>query len=127
MASNEMDPHEALANAIILQAVKDYRMALKRVKKNPRNKEAISEALALEKFFRSSWYSTLTSVDGDFLIQKLQEEISAVKNDGEMQKFSEKINELTQMTSDGQKERFQENVKQMIFEWKEDYRKKTRN
>ena len=72
MASNEMDPHEALANAIILQAVKDYRMALKRVKKNPRNKEAISEALA---FFRSSWYSTLTSVDGDFLIQKLQEEI----------------------------------------------------
>lgn len=75
MANNGMDPYEALANAIILQAVKDYRMALKRVKKNPRNKEAISEALALEKFFRSSWYSTLTSVDGDFLIQKLQEEI----------------------------------------------------
>ncbi|SFU88884.1 hypothetical protein [Butyrivibrio sp. M55] len=75
MASNGMDPHEALANAIILQAVKDYRMALKRVKKNPRNKEAISEALTLEKFFRSSWYSTLTSVDGEFLIQKLQEEI----------------------------------------------------
>ena len=60
-------------------------------------------------------------------LEKLQEEISAVKNDGEMQKFSEKINELAQMTSDGQKERFQENVKQMIFEWKEDYRKKTRN
>lgn len=30
---------------------------------------------ALEKFFRSSWYQQLTSVDGEFLIRKLQNEI----------------------------------------------------
>lgn len=35
----------------------------------------ISEALQLEKFFRSSWYQQLTSVDGEFLIRKLQNEI----------------------------------------------------
>lgn len=32
-----MDAFEKLANAIILQAVKDYRFALKRLAKHPRN------------------------------------------------------------------------------------------
>lgn len=29
----------------------------------------------VQKFFRSSWYQQLTSVDGEFLIRKLQDEI----------------------------------------------------
>lgn len=69
------DPYERLANAIILSAVADYRAALKRIKKNPENRLAIDEALQIERFFRSQWYQQLTSVDGDFLISKLQEEI----------------------------------------------------
>lgn len=69
------DPYERLANAIILQAVTDYRVALKKIKANPRNKDAINEALQIEKFFRSGWYSVLTSVDGEYLIKRLQEEI----------------------------------------------------
>lgn len=69
------DPYERLANAIILQAVTDYRVALKKIKVNPRNKDAINEALQIEKFFRSGWYSVLTSVDGEYLIKKLQEEV----------------------------------------------------
>lgn len=69
------DPYERLANAIILQAVIDYRVALKKIKANPRNKEAINEALQIEKFFRSGWYSVLTSVDGEYLIKRLQEEV----------------------------------------------------
>lgn len=40
-----------------------------------KSKAAIDEALQLEKFFRSSWYQQLTSVDGEFLIRKLQNEI----------------------------------------------------
>lgn len=72
---NDGDPYENLANAIVLQAVTDYRTALKKIKANPRNKDAINEALDIEKFFRSGWYHTLTSVDGEFLIRKLQEEI----------------------------------------------------
>lgn len=68
-------PYERLANAIILQAVSDYRAALKKVRRNPGNKMAIDEALGIERFFRSGWYSVLTSVDGGYLIRRLQEEI----------------------------------------------------
>lgn len=45
------------------------------IKRNPKSKAAIDEALQLEKFFGSSWYQQLTSVDGKFLIRKLQDEI----------------------------------------------------
>ena len=69
------DPYEHLANAIILSAVSDYRAALKRVKRNQGSKTAMDETLRIEKFFRSPWYQQLTSVDGEFLIRMLQDEI----------------------------------------------------
>lgn len=69
------EPYERLANAIILSAVADYRAALKKLKRNPENKMAMDEALQIEKFFRSGWYSELTSVDGKYLINRLREEI----------------------------------------------------
>jgi len=69
------DPYERLANAIILQAVADYRVLLKKIKAHPKNRQAIDEALEIEKFFRSGWYQMLTGVDGEFLIRKLQEEV----------------------------------------------------
>ena len=69
------DPYERLANAIVLQAVSDYRVALKKIKAHPKNREAISEALEIEKFFRSGWYSILTDVEGEYLIRRLQDEI----------------------------------------------------
>lgn len=75
VAKNEGNPYENLANAIIITACNDYRVALKKIKRNPDNKEAISEALELERFFHSPWYSTLTSVEGDFLIRKIRAEI----------------------------------------------------
>ena len=55
------DPYERLANAIILQAVADYRVALKKIKAHPKDRKAIDEALEIERFFRSGWYSQLTS------------------------------------------------------------------
>ena len=69
------NPYERLANAIILSAVSDYRAALKKVKRNQKSKTAIDEALQHERFFRGLWYQQLTSVDGEFLIRKLQDEI----------------------------------------------------
>lgn len=63
---------ENLANAIILQAVKDYRDALNELQK------ARAMMDDCEKFFRSSWYQTLTSVDGEMLIQKLKAEVCVV-------------------------------------------------
>lgn len=69
------DPYERLANAIILQAASDYRRNLKKLKKNPQNRDVLNEVMQIEKFFRSSWYQVLTTVDGEFLIQKLRKEI----------------------------------------------------
>ena len=69
------EPYERLANAIILQAASDYRRDLKKLKKNPQNRDVMNEALQIEKFFRLPWYQVLTTVDGEFLIQKLRKEI----------------------------------------------------
>jgi hypothetical protein len=70
-----MDPYEKLVNAIVLLAAKDYRSALKRLKKYPRDREAKAEADELKRFFRSKWYTALTSVDGDYLIKNLRKEV----------------------------------------------------
>lgn len=69
------DSYERLVNAIILQAVSDYRVALKKIKAHPKNWQAIDEALEIERFFRSGWYQQLTSVDGEYLIRRLQDEV----------------------------------------------------
>ena len=66
--------YENLANAIILQAVKDYRMALKSLKVNSRNRTVQTDTAEIERFFRSQWYSTLTDVNGEMLILSLQKE-----------------------------------------------------
>ena len=69
------DTYEQLANAIILQAVKDYRDALKKLKKRPRYEPAKDMISEVERFFHSDWYRELTSVDGNFLIEKLRSEV----------------------------------------------------
>lgn len=66
-----MDPYEKLANAIIIQAAKDYRAAARKLKRNPRNHLAQAETDFIERFFRSDWYKCLTDVDGEMLIRKL--------------------------------------------------------
>ena len=71
-----MDPYEKLANAIILQAVKDYRDALKKLVRGRKNTSAEDTKRECERFFRSQWYSALTSVDGEMLIRKLNEEVT---------------------------------------------------
>ena len=68
------DPWENLANAIILQAVKDYREARKKLKKRPKNEDAKLMISDCEAFFRSDGYRALTDVDGEMLIRKLREE-----------------------------------------------------
>jgi len=70
-----IDPYEQLANSIILQAVKDYRGALKKLKKRPNYEPAKIMKNEVERFFRSDWYRELTSVDGSILIKKLRAEV----------------------------------------------------
>ena len=69
------DPYENLANSIILLAVKDYKNKKKKLKKWPRNEAAQIMKAEVERFFRSAWYRELTSVDGEYLISKLQAEV----------------------------------------------------
>ena len=57
-------PYENLANAIILQAVNDYR-----------NTNSLDERAYIERFFRSKWFSILTSIDPEVLISKLIQEV----------------------------------------------------
>ena len=58
-----MTPYEELANAIVLQAVRDYRLH-----------DDEQELASIERFFRSGWFSVLTNVDAEMLIAKLRKE-----------------------------------------------------
>ena len=69
-----MTPYERLANGIVLQAVKDYREALQNLRINPSYPDALRTVSEVERFFRSGWFSVLTSVDGVVLMEKLRKE-----------------------------------------------------
>ena len=71
-----LDSLTALANAIIVQAAKDYRRALRKQKKDPGNVSAKIPIEEAEQFFRSEWYRLLTTVDGETLIKQLREEVT---------------------------------------------------
>lgn len=64
--------YQDLANAIVLQAVDDYRNALKGISYNHCSPETIIKKL--EEFFRSDYYELLTKVKGEYLIEKLRAE-----------------------------------------------------
>jgi len=70
-----MISYENLANAIILRAVEDYRAAQRDLEYNPSYSPALYTVSEVERFFRSGWFSTLTSLDGEVLIRKLQKEM----------------------------------------------------
>ena len=70
-----MDSYERLANAIVLQAAKDYRTALKRVARRPKDRDGLATKIECERFFRSGWFGILTGIDPEMLMRKLQMEV----------------------------------------------------
>ena len=58
-----MNPYKNLANAIILQAAKDYRLT-----------DDEQQLQKIECFFRSGWFGVLSKVDTEFLIKELRKE-----------------------------------------------------
>ena len=76
-----MEPYQALANAIVELAVKDYRTALKYHYRHPDKKEYDDAVASLEQFFRSGWYGMLTDLDGEYLMttvrRMVREEVAA--------------------------------------------------
>ena len=77
MSSLHLDPYEELANAVILQAVKDYRDALKTLSKNPMSIGGNKVKGEVERFFHSRQFSIYTDLDPNMLLRKLNEEVAA--------------------------------------------------
>ena len=67
--------YTALAHAIVKDAVKEYVQTLKKLQRNPENKDAYHKAKSLEKWFKSEWGELLSGLDGEMLIQKINEEL----------------------------------------------------
>lgn len=65
---------ENLAHAIILQAVRDYRDVRKILKKYPKHELSLKIQEEIEDFFLSDWFSVLTQLDGETLLEKLRKE-----------------------------------------------------
>ena len=72
-----MEPYENLANAIVLQAVKDYREVLARAASHSARDCYQRSKDDLECFFRSGWFGLLTHLDPELLISKLKAEVAA--------------------------------------------------
>lgn len=65
---------EELANAVVLQAVKDYRTAEWRVSRYADAKKSQVRIRECERFFRSEWFRVLTEINGEELIRQLRSE-----------------------------------------------------
>lgn len=68
--------YEQLANAIILQAITDYRtppIDHGKIRDDDLMESARDE---IERFIRSDWFGILTSLDPEYLIRLLREEIN---------------------------------------------------
>ena len=61
-----------LANAIVIQAANDYRNALNGKGYGYKSPEYVLKETT--RFFHSSWYLSLTKVDGDFIMEQLDRE-----------------------------------------------------
>ena len=70
----EGNPFDNLANAIILLAVKDYRDAIRVLKRYPGS--VCAQALRDEttRLFLSEWFGRLTELDGEQLYLRLRKE-----------------------------------------------------
>ena len=66
--------YESLALNIVVQAAKDYRKALRDLRKDPDDFDANVNMDDCERFFRSVWCETIIGVDPEILMKKLQKE-----------------------------------------------------
>lgn len=77
MDSVELKHYEALAHAIIVQAVIDYKAARRILLKHPEDILAQAEVTKIKRFFHSKWFRVLTSVEGDYLLRQVEADMEA--------------------------------------------------
>ena len=51
-----ISPYEALGNAVVLQAVKDYRDAVNKLRRGKKNISSVFTKMVCEKFFHSQYF-----------------------------------------------------------------------
>lgn len=67
------EEYENLIVAIILQALKDLRWAVRCIQKNPADFWSHKMVKEIETFFRSDWFALLSSLDGGWMFNKAME------------------------------------------------------
>ena len=77
MAGRNLNPYEELGNAVVLQAVKDYRDAVKKLSRGKVNHAAEQMKAECERFFKSSYFNLFTELDGKLLLSQLEREVVA--------------------------------------------------
>nr|DAL28869.1 MAG TPA_asm: hypothetical protein [Caudoviricetes sp.] len=77
MSVRNLGPYEALGNAVVLQAVKDYREAVHKLSRGKKNTIAESTKQECERFFQSPYFNVFTQLDGKALLSQLEKEVSA--------------------------------------------------
>lgn len=77
MSVRNLSPYEALGNAVVLQAVKDYRDAVHKLSRGKKNTNAESTKQECERFFQSPYFNVFTQLDGKVLLSQLEKEVSA--------------------------------------------------
>lgn len=76
------NPYRDLGNAIVVQAVRDYRESTKLLKRKgkklteKKTKELTDLIKDVEEFLMSDWYKLITKIDGEELLHTLREEAS---------------------------------------------------
>ncbi len=70
-----------LANAVILQAIEDYRRICGKLRFRPWLTEAARAKQELEAFFLSRWFRTLTTLDGQELLSSLRREMNGQRDE----------------------------------------------
>lgn len=69
--------YKELGCAIVLQALKDYAGAFRRLKENEKDEKAIKEIASCEEFFRSGWFEALSDANGEELIRSIRKRIES--------------------------------------------------
>lgn len=77
MSVGNLGPYEALGNAVVLQAVKDYREAVHKLSRGKKNTIAESTKQECERFFQSPYFNVFTQLDGKALLSQLEKEVAA--------------------------------------------------
>ncbi len=67
--------YQELANAVIAQAVKDFRPAYRRLKRHPNDKLAQDTVREITKFFCSDYFCALSDLNGPALLNRIIREM----------------------------------------------------